>query len=87
MKNFSPEQIQGAKAYFEGQRFPVTSSRLEDFSMRFYTLPQVLEPNLPDFAMRMTGQNTSTGLIEGIYGISRHRFILNEELQKCSTTT
>jgi len=53
MKKFTPQEIQGEKTYFEGQQFPVTSSQLGDFSMRFYTLPQALEPRLPDFALRM----------------------------------
>ncbi len=69
MKEFSPQEIQGAKSYFEGQQFPVTSSQLGDFSTRFYTLPQALEPRLPDFAFRMTGPSEE-GVTEGIYGVS-----------------
>lgn len=70
MQEFSPQQIQAAKAYFEGQKYPVTSSQVGDFSLRFFTIPQAQEPRLTDFALRMTGRNPETGFMEGLYGVS-----------------
>ncbi len=70
MKEFDPTQIDSTRAYIESLNAPVETTEIDGIAYSYYVLPQSLNPDLPDFAFRMTGLNPETGNTEGIYGVS-----------------
>lgn len=70
MKHFEQEQITGTQAFIEKRGYPQEITSANGREVRYYVLPQALNPNLPDFALRLTGPNAATGAIEGIFGVS-----------------
>lgn len=70
MKEFLLAEINGAREYFERQRFPVEESQVGDLAVSYFVLPQSLSPELPDFAMRMTHTDPDTNEVSGIFGVS-----------------
>lgn len=70
MKEFLQPQIDSAKEFFESQGYPVETSTLGDLTVSYYVLPQGLNPELPDFAFRMTVTDSQTHEVSGIFGVS-----------------
>ena len=65
MKKFTKEEIEGTRNYFRSQRFKEVEVALGDRRFSYFVVPQSLEPNLPDFVIRLTGE-PSDGYVLGI---------------------
>ena len=70
MKEFAQSAIDGTQEYFRTQSFPIEQRTIGDLGVTYFVLPQGLEPNLPDFALRMTRTDPATGVAKGIFGVS-----------------
>lgn len=70
MKEFSPDQINGTREHFIREGFPIEETNLGDLPVSYFIIPEKLEPNLPDFAFRMTRTDPETQEISGIFGVS-----------------
>ena len=57
MKQFTESEINQARSYFKEQEFAEIQVTLGEHSFSYFVLPQSLEPNLPDFVYRCTGQD------------------------------
>jgi hypothetical protein len=68
MIEFEQEAIANTKGYIEAQQFPLQTVEVDGISYQYAVLPQNLNPNLPDFAFRMTGK-TPDGKTSGIFGV------------------
>jgi len=73
MKQFSKEEIEGARAYFLGQEFPEVKVELGERRFNYFVIPQSQEPNLPNFVLRMTGK-PENGYVLGISNNVRREF-------------
>src|SRR3989344_3498419 len=66
MKKFTKLEIDGARKYFRSQSMPEVEVTLGNRNFSYFILPQSLEPNLPNFLYRYTGE-----LPDGyVFGIS-----------------
>jgi hypothetical protein len=66
MHNYTPEQIEGTRDYFRSQGFEEIGVELEDLSFSYFVMPQELEPLLPEFVFRCTGDDPN----RYVFGIS-----------------
>lgn len=69
MHEFTPQQIEATKRYFEVERFAVERTQIGGIAVEYFVIPQSQNPALPDFALRMTHTN-DTGEVFGIFGVS-----------------
>lgn len=65
MKSFTREEIDSARTHFRRQGFHEVEATVGDREFRYFVVPQSLEPNLPNFAMRITGKSDE-GYVLGI---------------------
>jgi hypothetical protein len=70
MKEFSPQQIEQTKLFFESKKFPVEHFQLGSLEVSYFVIPQAINPGLQDFALRMTNTNPDTKEVFGIFGVS-----------------
>lgn len=70
MKEFPQPQIDSTQRYFETQGFLVETKQLGDLTVSYFVLPQALNPDLQDFALRMTRTDVQTHEVSGIFGVS-----------------
>jgi hypothetical protein len=73
MKKFTKEEIDGTRAYFKSQGFEEVEVDFVGRKFSYFVLPQSLEPNLPDFVFRCTG-NPKDGHVLGISDSVREEF-------------
>ncbi len=57
MKFFNKTEIENTRSSFEGKKFPRETLLLHDFFIDCYVLPQSINPELPDFILRMTSKS------------------------------
>ena len=74
MKNFSREEIEKVKRYFESQNFPRVRSIIGGRSFEYFVLPAALNSELSNFVMRMTSNLSS----ERIYGVSEDIMLVSQ---------
>jgi len=65
MKKFSKDEIEGTRNYFRNQGFTEITVTIGSRKFSYFIVPQSLEPNLPDFVIRLTGE-PSEGYVLGI---------------------
>jgi hypothetical protein len=70
MKEFDQPRIEQTQRYFEQSQFAVESVQVGDDTYEYYVIPQQLNPDLADFALRMTRTISETGEVTGIFGVS-----------------
>lgn len=70
MKEFLPQQIEQTRGIFGQAGFSVGNAMVGDLEISYYVIPQDKNPNLPDFAFRMTSTDSTTGEVSGIFGVS-----------------
>lgn len=70
MKEFSPQQIEQTRLFFENRRFPTEQVRLGALHLSYWVIPQAMNPDLPDFALRLTTTDPKTKEVSGIFGVS-----------------
>ena len=73
MKKYAKCEIDQAREYFHGQGFQEESAMLDKRAFTYFVLPQAIEPNLPDFVYRCTG-DPSDGYVFGISDSVRKDF-------------
>ena len=56
MKKFTKNEIEGTRNYFRTQGFKEVDVALGNRRFSYFVVPQSLEPNLPDFVIRLTGE-------------------------------
>ncbi|MBT4577409.1 hypothetical protein HOB91_03710 [Candidatus Woesearchaeota archaeon] len=65
MRNYKPEEIAETRTFLEKKGCPEISVGGRDF--KYFVVPQSLNPELPNFVLRRTGNSPSDG---SVYGIS-----------------
>ena len=70
MKEYLPQQIEQTRGIFGQAGFPVGNAMVGDLEVSYYVIPQDKNPNLPDFAFRMTSTDPTTREVSGIFGVS-----------------
>lgn len=73
MKKYSKEEINGTRGYFQSQGFEEVDVTLEDLQFTYFVMPKELEPLLPDFVFRCTGDENA-GYVFGISDSVDDRF-------------
>ena len=70
MKEFSPQQVEQTRLFFENRGFPIEKAQLGNLEVSYWVIPQIMNSDLLDFALRMTTTNTETKEVSGIFGVS-----------------
>ncbi|MEK6892656.1 MAG: hypothetical protein AABX07_00465 [Nanoarchaeota archaeon] len=65
MKKFTKAEIEGARNYFRKQEFQEAEATLGARRFSYFIIPHSIEPNLPNFVVRLTGE-PSDGYVLGI---------------------
>lgn len=65
MKKFTKDEIEKTRNYFRNQGFKKVDVSLGNRKFSYFVVPQSLEPNLPDFVIRLTGE-PSDGYVFGV---------------------
>ncbi|MFH1682372.1 MAG: hypothetical protein ABIA37_01110 [Candidatus Woesearchaeota archaeon] len=65
MKKFTQDEIEGARAYFQDQGYLEADVTLGTRTFSYFVVPQSQEPNLPNFVIRLTGED-KTAYVLGI---------------------
>ncbi|MDD9953848.1 MAG: hypothetical protein OXR66_05945 [Candidatus Woesearchaeota archaeon] len=65
MKKFTKADIDGTRDYFRSQKFDEVEVTLGERTFTYFVLPQEMEPALPNFVFRSTG-NLNDGYVFGI---------------------
>lgn len=74
MKTFTKEEIDMKRSKYRSEGFKEENGFFGDLEFSYFVIPQELNPNLPDFVMRMTGKNKEDGAIYGIANSVREDF-------------
>tara|TARA_Y100000310_G_C20544702_1_gene745046 strand:+ start:203 stop:430 length:228 start_codon:yes stop_codon:yes gene_type:complete len=73
MQEYTPEEIEGTRNYFQGQSFEEVEVVLGERTFSYFVMPQSLNPDLKDFVFRCTGK-PEDGAVFGISDSVREDF-------------
>jgi hypothetical protein len=74
MKTFSAEEIAEARTYLEDKEYEEVEATVGGRNFRYFVVDPKENDKLPNFVMRLTGENTSDGSVYGISSAVRPEF-------------